>query len=125
MTKWATEIDQAERIPEIISRAFHVATSGRPGPVMRHHTDLVPLKRVEPRFPEAARSLARNEERCTVRVEVNEAGQPARVTPRTCPVLFQRAAIEAAEQWRWVPYLVDGQPVSAAFDLQFVFRLHD
>ncbi len=33
-TKWTTEIDQVERIPEIISRAFHIATSGRPGPVV-------------------------------------------------------------------------------------------
>src|SRR5690606_639005 len=32
--KWVTEIDQIERIPELISRAFHVATSGRPGPVV-------------------------------------------------------------------------------------------
>ncbi len=32
--KWVTEIDQVERIPELISRAFHVATSGRPGPVV-------------------------------------------------------------------------------------------
>ncbi len=32
--KWVTEIDEVERIPEIISRAFHVATSGRPGPVV-------------------------------------------------------------------------------------------
>ncbi|MBM6592585.1 thiamine pyrophosphate-binding protein [Microvirga pudoricolor] len=34
MVKWATEIDDAARIPEIVSRAFHVATSGRPGPVV-------------------------------------------------------------------------------------------
>ncbi|MDJ1159529.1 thiamine pyrophosphate-binding protein [Chelatococcus sp. SYSU_G07232] len=34
MAKWATEIDEAARMPEIISRAFHVATSGRPGPVV-------------------------------------------------------------------------------------------
>jgi acetolactate synthase I/II/III large subunit len=32
--KWATEIDDARRIPELISRAFHVATSGRAGPVV-------------------------------------------------------------------------------------------
>ena len=32
--KWVTEIDQVERIPELVARAFHVATSGRPGPVV-------------------------------------------------------------------------------------------
>jgi acetolactate synthase-1/2/3 large subunit len=32
--KWVAEIDQVSRIPEFISRAFHVATSGRPGPVV-------------------------------------------------------------------------------------------
>ena len=32
--KWVTEIDDAARIPEIISRAFHVAMQGRPGPVV-------------------------------------------------------------------------------------------
>ncbi|SEP03469.1 acetolactate synthase-1/2/3 large subunit [Methylobacterium sp. ap11] len=34
MAKWVTEIDSAERIPELIARAFHVATAGRPGPVV-------------------------------------------------------------------------------------------
>ena len=34
MAKWATEIDSAARIPEVISRAFHVALQGRPGPVV-------------------------------------------------------------------------------------------
>ena len=34
VAKWVAEIDSAERIPELMSRAFHVATSGRPGPVV-------------------------------------------------------------------------------------------
>jgi acetolactate synthase-1/2/3 large subunit len=34
MVKWATQIDRAERVPEIVARAFAVATSGRPGPVV-------------------------------------------------------------------------------------------
>jgi len=34
MTKWAVEIDSVDRIPEIVSRAFHVAMQGRPGPVV-------------------------------------------------------------------------------------------
>ncbi|MDB5961187.1 MAG: thiamine pyrophosphate-binding protein, partial [Massilia sp.] len=34
MAKWVTQIDRADRIPEYIARAFQVATSGRPGPVV-------------------------------------------------------------------------------------------
>jgi acetolactate synthase-1/2/3 large subunit len=34
MTKWATEIDDPARIPEFVSRAFHTACNGRPGPVV-------------------------------------------------------------------------------------------
>ncbi|MCT6718284.1 thiamine pyrophosphate-binding protein [Acidovorax sp. K2F] len=34
MAKWVVQIDDPARVPELISRAFHVATSGRPGPVV-------------------------------------------------------------------------------------------
>ncbi|MCJ8143711.1 thiamine pyrophosphate-binding protein [Ancylobacter sp. A5.8] len=34
LAKWAVEIDEAARIPEIIARAFRVAMQGRPGPVV-------------------------------------------------------------------------------------------
>jgi acetolactate synthase-1/2/3 large subunit len=34
MAKWVAQIDRAERVPEYIARAFQVATSGRPGPVV-------------------------------------------------------------------------------------------
>lgn len=34
VAKWAAQIERTERIPEYMARAFHVATSGRPGPVV-------------------------------------------------------------------------------------------
>ncbi len=34
IAKWVAEIDSASRVPEMVSRAFYEATSGRPGPVL-------------------------------------------------------------------------------------------
>jgi acetolactate synthase I/II/III large subunit len=53
LAKWAAQIDQAERVPEYMARAFHVATSGRPGPVVLSLpedmlTDMVEVRDAEP-----------------------------------------------------------------------------
>ena len=34
LAKWVAQIDDPARIPELVGRAFHTATSGRPGPVV-------------------------------------------------------------------------------------------
>ncbi|HOW48729.1 MAG TPA: thiamine pyrophosphate-binding protein, partial [Rubrivivax sp.] len=34
MAKWAAEVQQADRLPEYVARAFHTACQGRPGPVV-------------------------------------------------------------------------------------------
>jgi len=55
LAKWAAEIDDARRIPELVTRAFHVAMSGRPGPVvlalpedvLTERADVPDLARVE------------------------------------------------------------------------------
>lgn len=57
LAKWAAEVDQIERLPEYISRAFHVACSGRPGPVvlalpedmLSGHADVADLPAPAPR----------------------------------------------------------------------------
>jgi acetolactate synthase I/II/III large subunit len=56
LAKWVVEIDQAERIPEIIARAFRVAMQGRPGAVvialpedmLVESADVADAPRVEP-----------------------------------------------------------------------------
>ena len=34
LAKWVGQIESADRVPEYVSRAFHIAASGRPGPVV-------------------------------------------------------------------------------------------
>ncbi len=56
IAKWATEIEHVERIPEVVSRAWTTALSGRPGPVvvalpenvLNAETDVPPLSRIAP-----------------------------------------------------------------------------
>src|SRR6478752_6296472 len=54
--KWVVDIDDAARIPELVTRAFAVATSGRPGPVVialpeDMLRDLVPAPAAKPYMP--------------------------------------------------------------------------
>lgn len=56
IAKWVVEIDSAERIPELVARAFRVAMQGRPGPVvvslpediLTELSDVADAPRVEP-----------------------------------------------------------------------------
>jgi acetolactate synthase-1/2/3 large subunit len=68
MAKWAAEVTDAARLPEYISRAFHTAMQGRPGPVvlavpedvMSGLTTAPVLPRVEPaRAVPPAQEIAR------------------------------------------------------------------
>ncbi len=59
IAKWVTEVDDPARIPEILSRAFHVALQGRPGPVvialpedmLTETATVADAPRVEPALP--------------------------------------------------------------------------
>ena len=59
MTKWSIEIDDADRIPELISRAYHISQSGRKGPVvialpenvLTQKTSVEPCQRIVPTLP--------------------------------------------------------------------------
>ncbi len=66
MAKWVVEIDDADRVPELISRAFSMAISGRPGPVvvalpedmLVQETQAVPRGKVQPVRPLIVESQA-------------------------------------------------------------------
>lgn len=67
IAKWVAEIDQVERIPEYLSRAFSLAMNGRPGPVVlalpedmiSARVEVADLAAVKPPLPDVSdKSLA-------------------------------------------------------------------
>jgi acetolactate synthase-1/2/3 large subunit len=78
LAKWAAEIDDAKRIPEYVARAFAVATSGRPGPVV----------------------LSLPEDMLTDEVDVEDAGpyQPVQASPAAADMERLRGLLAAAER---------------------------
>jgi acetolactate synthase-1/2/3 large subunit len=84
MTKWVAEIDDAARIPEYVSQAFHRAVNGRPGPV----------------------ALALPEDMLTDRVDVADAGpyHPVRPFPGAAQVSELRDRLGKAKR----PFMILG-----------------
>jgi acetolactate synthase-1/2/3 large subunit len=78
MAKWVVQIEDARRIPELISQAFHRALNGRPGPVV----------------------VVLPEDMLTDEVEVADAGpyKIARGAPSTADMASLRAMLDAARQ---------------------------
>ena len=70
VAKWVAQIDDADRIPEYLNRAFSVATSGRPGPVVLALpedmlTDLTEARDAKPWQPVKTSPAAADIERVT------------------------------------------------------------
>ncbi|SDG67557.1 MULTISPECIES: thiamine pyrophosphate-binding protein [unclassified Duganella] len=78
MAKWVTQIDRADRMPEYIARAFQIATSGRPGPVV----------------------LALPEDMLTTRAAVTDTRcyQPVQASPSAAQIDSVRAMLASAKK---------------------------
>jgi hypothetical protein len=82
-------------------------------------------KMVQPEYPAAARALGLADQRCTVRVEVDERGVPDSVEVEGCPEAFHQATREGVLQWRWYPSRAAGVPSRAAATVAVTYRLTD
>jgi acetolactate synthase-1/2/3 large subunit len=52
IAKWVVEVDRPGKIPEVVTRAFHLARSGRPGPVVVALPEDVLAEEAELHFPD-------------------------------------------------------------------------
>ena len=59
----------------------------------------------------------------TVKVTIDEDGKVAEVDSASGPSLLQSAAKDAIKNWRFRPFMRDGQPVKATGFVSFNFSL--
>jgi acetolactate synthase I/II/III large subunit len=79
LAKWVAEIESADRIPEYVLRAFNVATSGRPGPVVLALPEDVLAEQsptADTRPFCAVETAPRDKDLATLRGELERAAQP-------------------------------------------------
>lgn len=122
LAKWVEQVDDARRLPELVARAFRVATSGRPGPVVLALpedmlVDEVAVADAGPYAPVAAASSSEQVER--VRALLQEARRPIVVvggapwTARAHADLTAWCAasrLPVASAWRCQDYVDNASP---------------
>jgi TonB family protein len=82
------------------------------------------VKRVDPKYPLAAQSRC-IEGNVSMLVIVAPNGFVKIVKAVTGPVELQRAAVQAVEQWKYEPYLLNGKPVKWETRANLLFHLPD
>ncbi len=88
----------------------------------QRRSDCYLLYRVEPLYPREAKER-RVEGTVTIHLEIGADGRVQNLRELSGPSLLVPAALEAAREWRFIPALLDGQPIAAEKDVIIVFQL--
>lgn len=88
----------------------------------QRRSDCYLLYRVEPLYPRAAKER-RVEGTVTIHLQIGADGKVQSLRELSGPSLLVPAALEAAREWRFIPALLNGQPVGAEKDVSIVFQL--
>jgi protein TonB len=76
-----------------------------------------------PTYPPLARA-ARLQGKVVFAVNIGPDGAPLTITPISGEPLLVDAALEAVQQWRWRPTLLNGQAVPTITDVEVNFTLN-
>lgn len=80
------------------------------------------VSQVQPVYPAEAKK-ARIEGSVILDVSINKEGVPTNIGVQSGPAELQRSAIDAVRQWRWEPYLLNGEPTDVETTITVVYSL--
>ncbi len=123
-------LDSGPAVPSGVGKAFssnesaptvRVAATG-PKPVSSGVMIGNLIYKVTPSYPAMARAT-RSEGTVVLEAVISKAGTIENLRVVSGPALLQAAAIDAVKQWRYRPYVLDGQPVEVETTVNVVFTL--
>ena len=84
--------------------------------------DLKPVSQVRPIYPVDAKK-ARIQGAVVLDLEISKEGVPTNISVQTGPPELQQSAMDAVHQWRWEPFLLNGEPVEVESTVTVVYSL--
>ena len=108
----------------VVGWALLVASQETAAPVEVPPTELQSflIMRVAPVYPPLARQ-ARIQGTVVLKVIVNKAGEVRAAEPISGHPMLAPSAIAAVKQWRYIPYMKEGEPVEVTTTIQVHFQL--
>src|SRR5664279_2681481 len=82
------------------------------------------IYKVQPIYPQLARQ-ARVQGTVVLQALIDKDGTLEQLDVLSGPPMLIKAAMDAVKQWRYKPYLVDGQPVTVQTTINVSFQLND
>jgi TonB family protein len=83
---------------------------------------LKPVSQGRPVYPEEAKA-AKISGSVVLHVIIDKQGAPAEMKVVRGPRELQKSALDAVKQWRWQPYLLNGEPIEVETDITVVYSL--
>jgi outer membrane biosynthesis protein TonB len=77
---------------------------------------------VEPHYPREAEAMDLGEQRCRVRMHIDDRGVPEKIEFLSCPPVFHAETTDALMRWRAVPFRVGSERTKATFQLTVLYR---
>lgn len=103
---------------------MEVNTPGQPNPKLIHvkADSLKYIKQDPPVYPDEAKrtGIAGS---VVLDVVINKQGAPDQIKVDKGPSVLQKSALEAVRQWRWKPFLLNGDPIDVATTVTVVYSL--
>ena len=115
-------------IGSFLSDAARAAAAVRPAPApskpvqISHISEGLLIHKVTPEYPQIAR-ISRQQGTVVLHAIIGRDGAIEQLQVVSGPPLLVRAAVEAVQQWRYRPYILNGQPVEVETQITVNFTL--